>query len=262
MVSVHRHQEGFRFHYADDTQVWIDRDGSTIWCTWTGDTTLEDAAIYLSGPVLGFLLRLHGCLALHASAVQIDGRALALVGPHRAGKSTAAAGLAGRGCPVITDDVLCLRRRGDTWLAEPFGVHLRLWPEGVGLAVGAAADLPRLTPTWDKRALSIGVHPIAAAPGPVSLSGVLFLGDRVALNHAPRIDSIPASEGLVLLAAHSSAAHLLDADARATEFGMLGDLVRHVRIARAVACEDGLQYPAFLGLLHDWALRCTHSICN
>src|SRR6266571_52569 len=79
-VTVTRARAGFRFVYADDTRFWIDASGQHIWMTWA--TTFEDACTYLVGPVLAFVLRIRGALALHASAVQVGKHALVLVGSH------------------------------------------------------------------------------------------------------------------------------------------------------------------------------------
>lgn len=255
IVQVQRTPTGFQFHYADDTNIWIDRRGAHVWCTWPPQATLEDTATYLTGPVLGFVLRLRGSLALHASAVQIGDAALVLVGPHGAGKSTAAAALGLRGCPVIADDVLHLRPVEGEWLAEPCGAHLRMWPEGAALALGSRVVLPRLTPTWDKRALDLDTRGITAAAAPVRIAAAAFLAPRECGPRVPRLETISRSEALVQLATHSSAAHLLDEGTRASEFESLSSVVRHLQCMRAIAAEDEGRFGAFIDLLHDLALQ-------
>ncbi len=178
IVIVRRAAEGFHFQYADGTDVWVSESGSDVWCTWRAGTAIEDTATYLTGPVLGFVLRLKGALALHASAVQIDDSALLIVGPHGAGKSTTAAALGARGFAVITDDVLHARRSAHEWLAEPFVGSLRLWESGAALALGASSELPPLTPTWDKRGLAMGTHGIQPALAAVPIGAVAFLQPR------------------------------------------------------------------------------------
>ena len=81
----------FRFRYGDGTEFVIDRPGSRVWATWPEPWTVEDAATYLLGPILGFVLRLRGVVCLHASAVAVGDRAVVLLGPSGAGKSTTAA---------------------------------------------------------------------------------------------------------------------------------------------------------------------------
>ena len=80
--------EFLRLAYYDGTQFWINRTGTELWAQWPSNLTIEDAATYLLGPVLGLLLRLRGVTCLHASAVAVADRALAFVGSEGAGKST------------------------------------------------------------------------------------------------------------------------------------------------------------------------------
>ena len=143
VVTVDRSPCGFFFSYADGTAVWIDTDGSNIWCTRSPGSTIEDLATYLTGPILGFVLRRRGHLSLHASAVQVGDGAMILVGRHGAGKSTIAAALAARGCALITDDVLHVRKTAAGWVADPFASGLKLWPDASALVLGPAVSLPR-----------------------------------------------------------------------------------------------------------------------
>ena len=73
---------------------------------WADALTDADAASYLAGYVLAFVLRLRGSVPLHASAVAIDGRALLFVGDSWAGKSSTAAAFSILGYPVLADDIV------------------------------------------------------------------------------------------------------------------------------------------------------------
>ena len=254
VVKVDRSDAGYRFVYSDGTTVWLDSKARTAWCTWPDHVTLEDVATYLTGPIVGFALRLRGALALHASAVETACGALVLVGPHGAGKSTSAAALGRRGCRVIADDVVHVRPSGLLWLAEPFIGNIRLWASGAALALGAGADLPPLTPTWDKRMLVMGTNGIAAAGHPVRVGAVVFLESREAAR-SPQLEPLQAADAFVRLATHSTASHLLDASGRASEFRAIERLVRGVRCARSVAVESPDGFAAFIDLLQDWALQ-------
>jgi hypothetical protein len=65
--------------------------------------------IIMAGTVVTILLRLRGETVLHASAVSIDGGALAFVGQSGRGKSTVAALLCLSGFELFTDDLLVVR---------------------------------------------------------------------------------------------------------------------------------------------------------
>jgi hypothetical protein len=75
---------------------------------------------YLIGQVLPFAALLHGLEVFHASAVEIEGRAVALAGASGVGKSTLALNMHLAGAGFLTDDVLALEPRSDgTILAHP-----------------------------------------------------------------------------------------------------------------------------------------------
>ena len=82
----------------------------------------------LLGRVIAMAAHSTGALTLHASAVSIEGEAIALLGPKHAGKSTLALALVKAGARLLTDDTLVVRvgPQGAAW-ASP-GVHrVRLW---------------------------------------------------------------------------------------------------------------------------------------
>lgn len=73
----------------------------------------------LLGPVLGLICYIRGRVPLHASAVRINGRAVAFAGRSGAGKSTLAATLCARGHEFITDDISPISFDGTTALIHP-----------------------------------------------------------------------------------------------------------------------------------------------
>ena len=249
VVTVSRSPEGYHLNYADGTGAWVAAAGTEVWCVWPDSASLADTCTYLSGPILGLVLRLRGALALHASAVQVGAGAIAFAGPHDAGKSTIAAALGSAGCRVVTDDVLHLRHDGPGWVAEPFAPLLKLWPDGARLALGDRPELPVIAAGWDKRALVAG-EGIVAADRPVPLTAIAFLLPR---GRAWAIEPMAAAPALVRLAANSSATHLLDTAGRATEFIALSKLVRSVPCAAVTPPEDRVEYPAFTAGVLDWA---------
>src|ERR1700753_1582200 len=62
-----------------------------------------DVAVFLVGAALRIVLQPRGLVVLHASGVELNGRAALFLGASGAGKSTLAAALAKRGYPLVTD---------------------------------------------------------------------------------------------------------------------------------------------------------------
>jgi hypothetical protein len=229
-LVVERFHEGgyYRFHYEDGTEFILDRSGSRVWATWPAPLTVEDTATYLLGPVLGFVLRLRGTVCLHASAVAVGGRAVALLGPAGAGKSTTAAAFARWGYPVLSDDVVALQDGGSVFRVQPATPTVRLWPASVAALFGAPDALPLLTPNWDKRYLDVQENGYRFQQQPLPLAAVYVLGERRRDRDAPFVSAVSPQTGLMALVANAYTSYLLDQAMRAREFNLLGRLAARV----------------------------------
>jgi len=247
LVTVWRRAGGtcFLLRYADGTEFDVDRAGTHVRARWPAPSTLDDVATYLLGPVLAFAMRRRGVTCLHASAVALGERAIALVGPAGAGKSTLAAALARRGHAGLSDDVLALGRAGGDVIVHPGPTRIRLWPESVTALYGWPDALPRLTPTWDKRFLDLaeGDGP-GLRPRPLAAIYLLTDGEPV-----PRMERVSFAEGLMALVANTSVNYLLDERTRAQEFAMLAEVVSAVPIQRLVRGEDPARLDALCRLV-------------
>lgn len=223
----------FRLRYDDGTVFVVDEHGSRVWGVWPKSLTLEDTVVYLLGPVLAFVLRLRGLICLHASAFSVDGRAVALVGPSGAGKSTTAAAFAGRGLAVLTDDTLALEEQHGVVIAHPGYPRLRLWPDATGILDAAPAELPRLTPNWDKRYLDLeSSGGFEQRPRP--LSAIYLLDGHRDFPVAPFVESMPASTALLSLLGHVRGDFHVSKQAHGREFEMLARVVQGMPVMRVV----------------------------
>ena len=128
------------------------------------------AAVLFAGLVVAFLLNLAGECVLHASAVEIDGVAVAFAGPSGAGKSTLAALLCGGGARLITDDVLRLGVEDEGVVCVGGGPQLRLRP-GAAWTLDEFPVRPSCAPTVDGR---LAIVPRPAGAGDVPLSTVVL----------------------------------------------------------------------------------------
>lgn len=84
------------------------RDGREILVERETGATDADIAPFVAGTGVGVALHQRGRLALHASAVALDGRGIAICGPSGVGKSTLSAALCRAGCTFISDDVTAI----------------------------------------------------------------------------------------------------------------------------------------------------------
>ena len=215
--------------YSDGTQFWLDRKGSTVWVSWSELSSLENAASYLLGPVLGLLLRLRGVVCLHASAVAFADRCVAFVGGEGAGKSTTAAAFAKFGFGIVADDIVGLVEREGRFYVLPAYPHLCLWPESVEMLYGSPEALPRLLHNWEKRRLALGEDGTRFEDRSLPLDAVYILGSR-RTQAAPQVSEIPTREVLLSLVANTYATNLIDRDMRGEEFAVLSRLASNIRV--------------------------------
>jgi hypothetical protein len=226
-----------RLAYYDGTQFWLDREGTKVWATWPRNLTIQDAATYLLGPILGFVLRLRGVTCLHASAVAFGERAVAFVGSQGAGKSTTAAALAVRGHAILSDDVVALAEHNGSFLVHPAYPYLCLWPESVQSIYGSAAALPPFSANYEKRCLSLRKQELRFAERPLPLAAIYILGDRRD-DPAPLVESIPPQKAFLSLVANTFATTVIDGALRAKEFETLGRLAPIVPVRGLCAHKD------------------------
>jgi hypothetical protein len=231
-VGVLPGREYFGFFYGDGARFAVGRRGHEVCADWPEDYSLEDACTYLLGPVMGFVLRLRGTVCLHASAVDVDGRAIALVGLPGAGKSTTAAAFASAGSPVLSDDIVALADQGTQFLVQPGYPRVNLWPDSVRRLFGAEDALPRITPTWQKRYLPLGQNGQHFALSPLPLGAIYILDSRESSLTDPIIEGVPGKEAFMALVANTYVNYLLDQDMRRTEFDVLGRVVSEIPVRR------------------------------
>jgi hypothetical protein len=196
------------------------------------------AAIFLVNFILSSWAEVNGILTLHASAVVLDGHAVAFSAASHAGKSSLATAFVRSGCPFITDDLLGVRydETTDRFYAHPGQPHMRMWPDLVEALVGQPDDFERVLPHSVKRLVRIGAGgwgSAASAPSPLS---VLYVPERV--SGLPDVDIRPltGAEAMVALTQASFVAAISlkvnrDQPARLRLFAQLAQQVS-VRVLR------------------------------
>lgn len=227
---------------AGDAVFEIDAGGARIDLTWSSRLRSEDLAPFLLGPVLGCLLRVRNTASLHGGVVAVDGRAVVLIGPKGAGKSTLVSAMAGRGVEVLSDDLAPLTPGpGGTVDVQPGYPRLRLWPASVRATTCEPVDaLPRVLSHHEKRFVPLS----AAAAGVwrfrrdgVPISAIYVLGERRGRRPASIVD-VSDPEAFLALLGNVYAPYLLDGDAQRQDLETLGRLVRTTRVARIEAPDE------------------------
>lgn len=239
VLRVWRSKGGGFFHlrYSDGVEFVVDRQATRVWVDGPKEASPEYLAVYLLGPVLGFVLRLRGVTCLHASAAAVGDQALAFLGPPGAGKSTLAAVFALAGYPVLSDDVTPLREDGGAFLIGPGMPRLCLWPNAVAHLFGSSQALPLLIPPndlypdWDKRYLALNGGKYRFHDSPLGLAAIYILGEPRA-DGGFRVEPVDPATGMLALVANTYRTELLDKDLRAQEFGTLARLAARIPLRR------------------------------
>jgi hypothetical protein len=223
----------------DDRRLWtlrvpgicdfvVDPRGATVECRLDPSADPRFVAILVSGLVVSFLLALDGQCVLHASAVEVDGVAIAFAGPSGAGKSTLAALLCGAGARLVTDDVL---RVGLAPAIACIGgsPQLRLRPGATWVLDGFASP-PSGNPTVDHR---LGISPTATDTPSVPLAAVVLprLTERVT---ATELRPATGAAALTLLAAVCRVGGWTDRRVLSAQFHGLARLASGVAVVEAV----------------------------
>lgn len=145
----------------------------------------------LLGPVIAAALFQQGFLVLHASAVELEGKAFAFFGRKGWGKSTLAAAFYAEGHSVLTDDVLVVKLRGGSKpLVAPSFPRLKLSPKAAELSLGDNPD--DLEPVFEgahKRARYVR-EKFSADLRPIGGIYVLDRGDREMSKNLTRKESL------------------------------------------------------------------------
>ncbi|MDP9146712.1 MAG: serine/threonine protein kinase [Acidobacteriota bacterium] len=237
--------------YADGVEFWLDQDCSTLWANWPASNSIEDTISYLVGPVLGLVLRLRGLVCLHASAVNIEDRAVVFVGPEGAGKSTTAAAFARQGFPLVSDDIVALVERDHEFQVLPAYPRINLWPDSVLMLFGAPDALPLITPAWDKRCLKVGeTAGTRFQEGSLPLGAIYIFGDVMA-NSKQYVETIRQKTALMMLIGNTYATNFLDANQRADEFAILSRVVGATQVRIVNPRREGMGLESLCRAIRD-----------
>ncbi|WP_144096684.1 hypothetical protein [Croceicoccus sediminis] len=125
--------EGDEFVLRDEGFACRYRKGEGITVQLDDPTKAGLLDLFLAGSIHSAVAAINGYTALHASAVEVDGKAIAFTGPPGAGKSTTAAAMRARGLAIVADDTLVVDMAGPHPMCLPGHKRLKLWPDSVAM---------------------------------------------------------------------------------------------------------------------------------
>lgn len=129
----------------------------------------------LLGAVAAFWLEYRGVPALHASAVEIDGGAVAFASHSGGGKSSLAALFLKHGRALLSDDVLAVGVSGDRAMGRPAFPLMRMWPQEARFFLGRVRGLQRVHPESLKRRVRLPFGPFGGfCSRPLPLTRIYF----------------------------------------------------------------------------------------
>ncbi len=241
LFSFHRLGDCDLLHFAHvaDFCLWPER----ILCH-----PLEPAYEYLIeldllGGVLSTWLERRGIPALHASAVEVHGQAVAFLSGNGGGKSALAAAFMQAGHPLLTDDVLPIARRAERFVGHAGYPTMRMWPDEAQHFVGRYEDLDLVHPALTKRRVHVGPGGFGDFCTESLPLAVIYLPERREGATGVEIEPVSPAEAVIELVRHSFVAYLVEALGwQPRRLDLFAQLVRHVPLRRLV-------YPGGLGRL-------------
>ena len=182
-------------------------------------------SVVLGGMGLATVLMLRGHLLLHASAVSVGGRAIAIVAGSGMGKSTVATLLCDAGGRMVTDDVLRVDLPPGGAVVQRGSSEARLRPTSRVAAPDGAAQ--RQTPD-DRSAVSLPPVDVDALPLDVV---VVPYPDRSATDVS--LEPVSRADALVVLSAFPRLVGWREPLTSGAQFQLLGEMVRRVPVVVA-----------------------------
>lgn len=118
--------------YVPNIAIFLIEKGRYIYITPLANNKQDEIRLYLLGTCMGALLMQRRILPLHGSAINVNGKAYAIVGECGAGKSTLARAFMEKGYKLISDDIIPLREKtAKESIVLPSYPNQKLWLESL-----------------------------------------------------------------------------------------------------------------------------------
>lgn len=197
-MSLHQGSGGDLLRFSEVADYYL-TDGE-IRCHLVDPEYAYMIEVHFLGTVLSYWLERQGIPVLHASAVSVDGRAVAFLGTNKAGKSSLSIALMQRGHPLLSDDLVGLQTTASGIEARPGFPSMRMWPDLAQHVAGKRwQELPLAHPRFDKRRTPVGPEGFGRFIDEVQPFACLYLPERAGDDGAApeiRIESVPPGEAI------------------------------------------------------------------
>lgn len=221
-TQFYRNECGYLLRFPDLADFQVSADGKEITCSPAPEVTEETSLHLYLNQVLPLSLARQGKLVFHASAVEIEGGAVAFMGESGRGKSTLAASFATSGFRFLTDDGLELEPIDGGYRGMPSHPSIRLWDDSEEVLIGGnTRKAPPVEYTSKSRFLA--GDDIVFCDQPRSLRLVYFLGEGIA--QQPVFERMNPAEALIELVKHSFLLDIEEREMLAAQFDELSRLV-------------------------------------
>lgn len=228
-TRFYRTERGFLLRFPGLADFELDPADDVVVCFPFPGVSTHTVWHLFHSQVLPLALSRQGKLVFHASAIEVQGVAIAFMGASGKGKSTLAASFATNGSAFLTDDGLQVERSAGEWVVVPSQPSLRLWDDAQQALVGndatAAAPLE-----FTSKGRFLAGKALQHCSEPRRLARICILGNGN--SDVPTLEGLPPAEALIELVRHS---FLLDTEAPellSTHFNELTALLSQVPCVR------------------------------
>jgi hypothetical protein len=219
-------------------------DGRRMLCRRLSPAAPASFHVYLLGQALSYALVRQGFEPLHATAVVVNGEAVAFLGGNAFGKSTLAACFLAQGYRLLTDDLLVVDRSGAALRVFPGPARLKLFPRIARRFLPRSAGVSTMNADTEK--LILPIDPELNCTTPARLRAVYSLTEprKTARRRTIGIEMLSPRAAFVELLRGTFNPRLAGAARLASQFETITRVTESLRVSR-------IHYPRTLDRLSD-----------
>lgn len=219
--QFYRINNNYLLRFPELADFIIDSKNSSVQCWPVPGVPMATLNQLYLNQLLPLVLSHQGKLVFHASAIEIDGLAIAFMGVSGRGKSTLAASFSSNQCPFLTDDGLVLEKTDDSYQVLPSQPSIRLWDDSQNAILNSDMQAEAALNYTSKLRFTAS-NQMVFCETPCSLHRIYFLDDA----SASEIQFVKLSpqEAMVELIKHSFLLDIEDRKMLKTHFNAVSDL--------------------------------------